>query len=66
MIAIEKYTNPTDAYKAKQLLELNGISTQLRTDTLSSTSPSGYIELLVAAKDAKLARDVLANAIDED
>ncbi|WP_423062786.1 DUF2007 domain-containing protein [Candidiatus Paracoxiella cheracis] len=63
MITIELYTNATDAYRARELLETNGVHCKLQGDLLSEPEPMGRIELLVEAKDAKLARDVLANSI---
>ncbi len=65
MIMIETYTNATDAYRAKDLLESNGVHCELRKDTLSVAEPLGNIELLVAPKDAQAARDVLANHIGD-
>lgn len=63
MITVESYTNATDAYRARELLKSNGIQCKLQGDLLSKSEPMGKIELLVEAKDTKLARDVLANAI---
>ena len=66
MITVATYTNATESYNAKELLETNGISCQLQNDLLSKTQTIGKIELRVEAKDAKLARDVLANAMQEN
>lgn len=66
MITIEAYTNATDAYRARELLKSNGVQCKLQGDLLSKSEPMDRIELLVAAKDATLARDVLANAISDD
>ena len=66
MITIESFTNATDAYRARELLKSNGVQCKLQGDLLSASESMGKIELLVAAKDAKLARDVLANAIADD
>lgn len=66
MITIESYTNATDAYRARELLESNGVNCKLQGDLLSGSEPMGRVELLVEAKDAKLARDVLANAIADE
>jgi len=67
MITIVSYTNATEAYRAKELLENNGIHCKLQGDMLSSGSePIGKIEVLIDSKDVKLARDVLANAISDD
>lgn len=66
MITIVSYTNATEAYRAKALLENNGIHCKLQGDLLSGTDPIGKIEVLVESKDAKLARDVLENAISDD
>lgn len=66
MITIVSYTNATEAYRAKELLENNGIHCKLQGDLLSESETIGKIEVLVDSKDLKAARDVLANAISDD
>ena len=66
MIVVSTYTSASDAFRAKTLLETNGISCQLKHDQKRDTQSIGVIELLVDAPHAKVARDVLANAIGSD
>ena len=66
MIVIATYNDPTEAFAAKDLLDANGVHCKLRGDLLAEMEPVGNIELLVNAKDACTAQEVLANAIDEE
>ena len=66
MIIIATYNDAAEAYAAKDLLEDNGIHCELRGDLLAEMEPIGNIELLVNAKDASAAQEVLANAMDEE
>lgn len=61
MIVIATYPDATEAYAAKNLLESSGIHCQLRGDALAEMETINNIELLVAAKDATLAEEILAN-----
>ena len=65
MVAIESYTNATEAYTVKTLLESHGIRCELKDDLISA-QPIGKIELFVDAKNVSRARDVLANAGEDN
>jgi hypothetical protein len=63
MITIERFTNAADAYATKKLLEDNQISCELEGD-FDATEIDRIRLNIRHEKDLELARDLIANAIN--